>query len=241
MVIEASAPVRICDIGGWTDTWFGGPGRVLNIAVSPGVGVSIREEPGRGPVVLRVATFGDQYVITPGGTRVARHPLLEAAVDALPPPSGLAVEITVDSEVPAGCGTGTSAAVVVAMLGALQSLCSDRRSRRETAYEAHRLEVEVLGNESGVQDQLSAAFGGINYMEVDSYPEATIRALPTWEELNDLFTLVYLGRAHNSSDLHRQVIESGVRGSDAFSRFAKLRRMRSMPCWFAISTHSAER
>ena len=34
-MITASAPVRVCDNGGWTDTWFGGPGRVLNIAVSP--------------------------------------------------------------------------------------------------------------------------------------------------------------------------------------------------------------
>ena len=31
-MIESSAPVRICDNGGWTDTWFGGPGRVLNMA-----------------------------------------------------------------------------------------------------------------------------------------------------------------------------------------------------------------
>ena len=41
LMIEASVPVRICDIGGWTDTWFGGPGRVLNVAVTPGVEVSI--------------------------------------------------------------------------------------------------------------------------------------------------------------------------------------------------------
>ena len=30
-VITASAPVRICDCGGWTDTWFAGHGRVFHI------------------------------------------------------------------------------------------------------------------------------------------------------------------------------------------------------------------
>ena len=94
-MIEASAPIRICDNGGWTDTWFGGPGRVLNIAVTPGVEVSIRKAAGPDPVVLVVESFGDRYPVVPGASRVGRHSLLEAAIDAFPPPGGLAVEITV--------------------------------------------------------------------------------------------------------------------------------------------------
>ena len=110
-VIEAAAPVRICDNGGWTDTWFGGPGRVLNIAVTPGVEVSISSTSGPDPVVLDVQTFGDRYPVVPGASRVARHPLLEAAIDASPPPKDLTAKVSVRSEVPAGCGAGTSAAV----------------------------------------------------------------------------------------------------------------------------------
>ena len=73
--------------------------------------------------------------------------------------------------------------------------------------------------ESGIQDQLSAAFGGINYIEIDPYPEATVYALPTWEELSSLLTLVYVGRAHDSPGVHRQVIEeSRGQGSGVFSR-----------------------
>src|ERR1700690_3999574 len=79
-VITASAPVRVCDHGGWTDTWFGGPGRVLNIAVTPGVEVSIRATTGSDPVVLDVEAFGDRYPVVPGVPRVARHPLLEGAI-----------------------------------------------------------------------------------------------------------------------------------------------------------------
>jgi D-glycero-alpha-D-manno-heptose-7-phosphate kinase len=219
VVIEVSAPVRICDIGGWTDTWFGGPGRILNVAVTPGVEVSIRTTAGPDPVVFDVETFGDRYSIVPRAPRVARHPLLEAAIDAFPPPRGLAVEVSVRSGVPAGCGTGTSAAVAVALLGGLAALRLEQRSPLDVAYAAHRLEVDILGAQSGIQDQLSAAFGGINYLEIETYPEAKVYPLPTWEALSSRLTLVFLGRAHDSSAVHRQVIENlGCRGSGAFSR-----------------------
>jgi D-glycero-alpha-D-manno-heptose-7-phosphate kinase len=218
-VITVSAPVRICDNGGWTDTWFGGPGRVLNVAVTPGVEVSIRSTKGPDPVVLNVESFGDRYPIVPGASRVARHPLLEAAIDELPPPPNRDVEITVRSAVPAGCGTGTSAAVAVALLGALAAARSEQPAPRAVAYQAHRLEVEILGVESGIQDQLGAALGGISYLEIERYPEATVHTLPPWDELSSRLTLVFLGRAHDSSGVHRQVIDDvGIGRTEALAR-----------------------
>jgi D-glycero-alpha-D-manno-heptose-7-phosphate kinase len=220
-MIEASAPVRICDNGGWTDTWFGGPGRVLNVAVSPGVEVTVAATAATDAVILNVRSFGDRYRIVPGTARVPRHPLLEAAVDAFPP-GDQGVEITVTCGVPAGCGTGTSAAVAVALVGALAGLHDQPRSPSEVAYAAHRLEVEVVGAESGIQDQLSAAFGGINYLEIDSYPHATVESLPDWEELSAGLTLVFLGRPHHSSAIHRRVIqEANDAGKAALERLRR--------------------
>ncbi len=220
-MIEASVPVRICDNGGWTDTWFGGPGRVLNIAVRPGLAVSIGATTGPDRVVLDVdvESVSERYAIVPGASRVARHRLVEAAIDAYPPPEDVSVEVTVRSVVPAGCGAGTSAAVAVALLGALAVARSDQLSPRDVAYAAHRLEVDGLGDESGIQDQLSVAFGGINYLEIEPYPEARVHTLPAWEDLGHRLTLVFLGRARDSSGLHRHVIESVVdHGPEAFSR-----------------------
>jgi D-glycero-alpha-D-manno-heptose-7-phosphate kinase len=217
-VIETSAPVRICDNGGWTDTWFGGPGRVVNIAVTPGVEVSIRATRGAG-VVLDVEDFGDRYSVVPGSARDARHALLEAAIDAFPPPGDIAFEVRIRSAVPAGCGAGTSAAIAVALLGALAAARGEPISAHDAAYAAHRLEVDVVGNESGIQDQMSSAFGGINYLEIEPYPETTRYPLPAWDELSARLSLVYLGRAHDSSGLHREVIEGEARlRSDVFSR-----------------------
>jgi D-glycero-alpha-D-manno-heptose-7-phosphate kinase len=218
-MIEASVPVRICDIGGWTDTWFGGPGRVVNVAVRPGLTVAIRRTDDPGVVRLAVHDDAASYEVVPGSRRVARHPLLEAAIDALPPPEGLGIAVGVRSSVPPGCGAGTSAAVAVGLLAGLAAVRSEHWSRRDLAYAAHRLEVEVLGRESGIQDQLSAAFGGINYLEIDRYPDATVRSWPAWDDLSARLTLVYVGQAHDSSGVHQQVIETITgRPPEALSR-----------------------
>jgi D-glycero-alpha-D-manno-heptose-7-phosphate kinase len=191
------------------------------VAVRPGVEVTVKEISGPDQVVLDVPDFGERYAMVPGTPRAARHPLLEAAVDSLPPPPGLHVEVSVHSAIPAGSGTGTSAAVAVAVLGGLGALRSMTLTRHEYAAAAHRLEVDVLGGESGVQDQLCSAFGGINYVEIEEYPVASVHALPVWEELSRSLSLVFVGKSHDSSAVHRQVIENARRTGP--SVFAPLR------------------
>jgi D-glycero-alpha-D-manno-heptose-7-phosphate kinase len=193
----------------------------VNIAVWPGVEVAIRAAEGPDPVVFDVAAFDDRYALVPRAPRLARHPLLESAIDAFPPRADIPVEISVRSEVPAGCGTGTSAAVAVALIGGLTALRSQHLSKRVIAREAHRLEVDILGAQSGIQDQLSAALGGINYIEIETYPEAVVHPLPHWEELGRRLSLVFLGHGHDSSAVHRQVIENVASREPA--EFSRLR------------------
>jgi D-glycero-alpha-D-manno-heptose-7-phosphate kinase len=210
--VTAVAPIRICDLGGWTDTWFARRGKVFNIAVAPSVEVRVQvraRDAAPDRVDLDVADFGDRYGFELGrGPR--RHPLLEAAVEEVGVPDDLALAIRVSSGVPAGCSTGTSAAVSVALVGALDALTPQRRSLEEVAQAAHRIEVERLGLQSGVQDQLCAALGGINFIEVDPYPAAVRTPLPAAErlrhELEGRLMLLHLGRAHRSSQMHDRVI-----------------------------------
>jgi len=212
-VVNAVAPIRVCDNGGWTDTWFAGHGKVFNIGVYPYVEVQVQAHPiGVLPdrVVLCAENYGQRYSFELG-VLPGRHPLLEAAVDEIGLPDDVSVEISVYSEAPAGCSTGTSAAVTVALIGALDALKEGGLTPEEIAYAAHRIEVERLGIQSGVQDQLCAAYGGINYMEV-SYPHAQVFPLAVpdavWWELERRLVLLFLGRVHVSSDIHDGVIAS---------------------------------
>jgi D-glycero-alpha-D-manno-heptose-7-phosphate kinase len=229
-VVNAVAPIRVCDIGGWTDTWFAGHGKVFNVGVHPAVEVQVAVHP-RGAlanrVVLDVENYGDRYAFEPG-LLPGRHPLLEAAVDEIGVPDDVSVEISIWSEAPAGCSTGTSASVSVALIGALDSLTPARMTRHDVACTAHRIEVERLGIQSGIQDQLCAAYGGVNLIEVPSYPDATVSQLsvpdPVWWELDRRLVLLFLGRTHVSSEIHDRVIAALAREGESSAHLETLRR-----------------
>jgi D-glycero-alpha-D-manno-heptose-7-phosphate kinase len=211
--ITALAPIRICDCGGWTDTWFARHGRVFNIAIEPCAEVRIDVFPagaGRPPVVLDVVDYGDRYApaLSPG--RWDRHPLLEAAVASVGLPAGVCIEARISSGVPAGASTGTSAAVTVAMIGALWQLNGRRIDRRAIARAAHEVETARLGQQSGIQDQICSAAGGVNDITMTSYPDAEVRSLVAsaafLAALERRLSVVLLGGGHRSSDLHQRVI-----------------------------------
>jgi D-glycero-alpha-D-manno-heptose-7-phosphate kinase len=207
--LVATAPVRICDVGGWTDTWFAGSGAVFSIAVEPLVVVEVRASPTcAGRILLAAPDLGERcdYVL---GAPPGRLPLLEAAIGSATIPPGTSLEVSIHAGVPPGSGTGTSAAVVVALLAALDRLTPGVASPAALAAAAHRVETELLGQQSGVQDQLASAHGGINLFEV-RYPEATAHPVPVdpavRAELGDRIVLVALGHPHRSSAVHEEVI-----------------------------------
>jgi D-glycero-alpha-D-manno-heptose-7-phosphate kinase len=228
-VVNGAAPIRICDNGGWTDTWFAGHGNVFNIGVNPCVEVQIAVHPIEAlpdRVVLDAENYGDRYAFEPGAGP-GRHPLLESVVDEVGLPDDVSVEINISCEAPAGCSTGTSASATVALIGALDALTPGRMTPHEIAYASHRIEVERLGMQSGIQDQLCAAYGGINYIEVHSYPDATVSQIavpdPVRWELERRLVLVFLGRAHVSSDVHDAVIAALEGEGDDSPRLEALR------------------
>ena len=212
-VINSVAPIRICDNGGWTDTWFAGHGKVFNIGVYPYVEVQIEVFPRdaqQDRIVLFAENYGERYVVRPEVPGWDRHPLLEAAIDYMHVPQNVALQISIYSEAPAGCSTGTSAAVSVALLGALDVLTPGRMTPHEVADAAHKVETELLKQQSGIQDQLCSAYGGINFIDMYDYPHAAVSHIHVsnaiWWELERRLVLVFLGKSHSSSQVHEKVI-----------------------------------
>jgi len=232
--IVSSAPVRINDIGGWTDTWFAGHGRVLNLAASPGVETKILVLPNPEGEAKRVRVFvrdfGDIIDIDPEAPDLMLHPLLQAAVASVPIPREIRLEVSLGSTVPAGISVGTSAAVCVSLLGGLCRLQQEGSSPEKISSLAHRVETEKLGWQSGIQDQICASLGGACYIDMPDYPHARIEKLSiparTWKELDSRLLVVYLGRSHSSSALHQQVI-AALEGEGPGSR--ELGELRELP------------
>jgi D-glycero-alpha-D-manno-heptose-7-phosphate kinase len=213
--INATAPIRICDNGGWTDTWVARRGKVFNIAVRPLVSVRIDVFPAgtrEARVVLDARNYGIRYAPVLDAATWGPHPLLEAACREIRPPADVDIEVAIRSDAPAGASTGTSAAVVVALLGALDRLARGGRTPQEIAMGAHAVETVHLGRQSGIQDQLCSAFGGANFIEITEYPRAVVSQLElpdrVRQELQRRLALIYLGRPHSSSAVHEKVVEN---------------------------------
>ncbi|MFC1889714.1 GHMP kinase [Thermodesulfobacteriota bacterium] len=229
-VINSRAPIRICDNGGWTDTWFARHGRVFNIGVHPCADVQIevsRIDGREDRIVIHAENFGERYTVRSGAPGWGRHPLLEAAIERMGVPEETAIDVTIFSEAPSGASTGTSAAVTVALIGALDRLTPGHLSPQEAAATAQSVEVDMLGQQCGIQDQLCSAFGGINYIEMSGYPRAeVIPILPAdsiWWELERRLVLVYLGKSHSSSAVHEKVIEELEKAGPDCAALDKLR------------------
>ena len=230
-IINSVAPIRVCDNGGWTDTWFAEHGKVFNIGVYPYVEVQIEvfpREAQRDRIVLFAENYGERYAVHPESSTFDRHPLLEAAIQYMRVPQDMALRISIYSEAPSGCSTGTSAAVTVALIGALDCLTPGRMTPHEVAQAAHAVEVQLLKQQSGIQDQLCSAFGGINFIDMHHYPHATVSQIQVsnaiWWELERRLALIFLGKSHSSSAVHEMVIRDLEDAGPDCPRLDALRR-----------------
>ncbi len=205
-IVQATAPVRTADVGGWTDTWFAGRGTVTSVAVGPGVAVTVAScDLDRGYVRIVVDALGVDSVVDLGDPTASTDPFVAMAA-AVGSPSR-PVEIRLESFVPPGSGLGTSAAVSVALIGALWAFDGRVVDPVALASAAHSVET-ALGLQSGVQDQLAAAMGGTRRYDI-RYPELRASHI-VCDDPARLFDgrllTVYLGQPHSSSEVHNHVI-----------------------------------
>ncbi len=212
-IINCVAPIRICDNGGWTDTWFAKTGKIFNIGVYPYVEVQVEVFENDTPnqqIVVFAENYGQRFAVTDAQSGWDQHPLLQAAIARMKVPSNVALKVTIFSEAPSGASTGTSSAVAVALVGALDRLTRGHLTAHEVAYTAQAIETEMLKLQCGIQDQLCSAYGGINYIEMFDYPRATVSPIQIpnslWWELERRLVLIYLGKSHSSSAVHEKVI-----------------------------------
>src|SRR4051812_49039812 len=93
-IINSVAPMRICDNGGWTDTWFARHGKIFNIAVCPRAEIQMRvfqASYDRPRITIDVENYGDRYAFDKPKNGFDKHPLLEAALDFPNIPSDVSI------------------------------------------------------------------------------------------------------------------------------------------------------
>jgi D-glycero-alpha-D-manno-heptose-7-phosphate kinase len=105
--------------------------------------------------------------------REVKHPFIREALQLL----GITernIEITSLADIPAGTGLGSSGSFGTALLKALYRYRNKSISQQEVADQACHIEIDVLNEPVGKQDQYVAAFGGVNAYEFHADDKVTV-------------------------------------------------------------------
>ena len=78
------------------------------------------------------------------------------------------IYVSVVGDMPASTGLGGSSSFAVGLLHALHALRGERVSAGQLAEEASYIEIDVLKQPIGKQDQYAAAFGGLNFLRFET-------------------------------------------------------------------------
>jgi D-glycero-alpha-D-manno-heptose-7-phosphate kinase len=233
--IHASAPCRV-DFGGTLDiSSFHYPLRHLapstvNIALDLRTTVSLRPTAGDR---IQVSSAGIADAVFDPSAAPYDHPLglMFAVTDYF---GARGVHIHIHSTSPPRSGLGGSSVAAVALIAAFSKLLG-RMGKKEIPRErmvllAHAIEQAVAGVPCGLQDQLAAAFGGVNawtWTADPDLPPFAGRSLLKGGALRRLdrhLLVAYLGVTHVSKDVNstwvRQFI--GARGRENWPAIIRL-------------------
>ena len=115
------------------------------------------------------------------------------------------IDINSIADIPSGTGLGSSSSYTVGLLHALYAYCNKYASSEQLAQEACELEIDILGEPIGKQDQYAAAYGGLNFIkfypneDVDIEP---ILLLPSkYTELQQNLLMFYTDKRRSASDV----------------------------------------
>ncbi len=135
------------------------------------------------------------------------------------------VEITTIADIPSrGTGLGSSSSVTVGLLNALHAYEGRSPSPRQLAEEACEIEIDILGQPIGRQDQYAAAYGGINSISFDSDGTEVVPLKITEEAMDRIseeFTLVFTGMTRSASEVLSEAPEDH---NDKATRLRKIRK-----------------
>ena len=129
------------------------PGAVISMAVDRYVYITVNR---RFDDTLRLSYSKTEIV---DDLEQVKHPLFREALRM----SGVhsAIEATSIADIPSGTGLGSSSSFAVGLMHALHAFQGRHKTAEELADDACRLEIDILREPIGKQDQYAAAFGGL--------------------------------------------------------------------------------
>ena len=194
-------PLRVSFAGGGTDLaafYDLEYGSVLSTAINKYIYVTVKRHGDIFNEAIRVNYSRSEQVqrIDEIENNIARECLKFLGID---PP----IYISTVGDLPASTGVGGSSSFAVGLLNALHAYQGERVSAGQLAEEACHIEIDVLKEPIGKQDQYAAAFGGLNLFCFRPGGDVTVEPVRLMNgQLRSLFDQVLMfwtGHQRNSS------------------------------------------
>jgi D-glycero-alpha-D-manno-heptose-7-phosphate kinase len=202
-LVVTRTPLRISFAGGGTDLaafYERDYGAVLSSAVDRYVYVTVKRH---GPVFdekirLNYSTSESVGEIDAIRNDIARECLRMLEVE---PP----IYVSIVSDLPDSSGLGGSSCFAVGLLNALHTYKGERVSAGQLAEEAAHVEIDILGQPIGKQDQYAAAFGGMNLLHFQANGDVTVDPIRVSTEnrraLFDRILLIWTGHQRRAASV----------------------------------------
>jgi len=200
-MIITRTPFRISFVGGGSDmeTFYRkSPGAVLSTSINKFMYISSHKFFFPGQVRVK-------YSVTETVNHIdeLKHPLLRESMRKTGVTSG--IEISSIADLPSGAGMGSSSSFTVGLLHCLYAIKRHYVTREQLAREACEIEIDILGEPIGKQDQYAAAFGGLNIIHFK--PDGHVQVEPLYirneiyRTLQDNLVMFYVGNQRKASDI----------------------------------------
>ena len=222
-MIISRAPVRISMGGGGTDLpsyyqKFGGfllaasINRYVHILLNKRFEESIRLSYSETEIVDKISEI--------------KHSIFKASLQY----SGIKkqIELVSIADVPSNCGLGTSSTFTVSLLSALFSYKREYKSLHELAECACKIEIDILKEPIGKQDQYAAVFGGFNGYTFHKDGKVTVEPVKISDgslmELQNNMFLFFLNKKRSASDILKvQNKKTKDNNDDVINRLHKIK------------------
>lgn len=223
-MIISRTPYRVSFFGGGTDypAWYREHGgAVLAAAIARYCYLTCRWLPPFFEHKSRVV-----YSIIESVQRVEdiQHPAVRECLQLLGIRDG--IEIHHDGDLPKMTGLGTSSSFTVGLLHALHALRGEFRSKMQLATEAIHVERDLCGDRVGSQDQVSAAFGGLNHVRFAPDDSIAVEPVPLsaerLQEFQDSLLLFFTGFSRHSSEVVAEQLENVPRKNKELAEMAAM-------------------
>ncbi len=136
------------------------------------------------------------------------------------------VDINSIADIPGGTGLGSSCSFTVGLLHALYAYTSRFVSKETLAKKACEIEIDILKEPIGKQDQYAAAYGGLNF--ITFYPNGSVEVEPiimsndNYNQLMDNLVMFYLGGARLARDILSEEQDNIEHDKNKFDALVKM-------------------